>query len=125
MLLLWFLLGCAVVGGFSCYGVYVFVFAPAAPPTMASLPLLKNMVGAAGTKPSSSTATPMLQAAPPTEIVVKIIREVVHVTPDGSVYNPNPSAELDTAELEEKIAEAAVSAMQNAVTENNNQNAEL
>ena len=126
MLLFWFLLGCAVVGGFSCYGVYVFVFAPAAPPTMASLPLLKNMVGAAGTKPSSSTATPTTQAAAPTEIVVKI----VHVTPDGSVYNPNPSttgsgSELDTTELEEKIAEAAVSAMQNAVAENNNHNTEL
>ena len=126
MLLLWFLLGCAVVGGFSCYGVYVFVFAPAAPPTMASLPLLKNMVGAAGTKPSSSTATPSLQATAPTEIVVKI----VHVTPDGSVYNPNLSttgsgSKLDTTELEEKIAEAAVSAMQNAVAESNNHNTEL
>ena len=126
LLLLWFLLGCVLVCGFSCYGVYVFVFAPAAPPTMTSLPLLKHMAGASGTEPSSSTATPMLQAAAPTEIVVKIVREVVHVTPDGSVYNPNPSTtELDTAELEEKIAEAAVSAMQNAVTENNNQNAEL
>lgn len=67
------------------------------------------------------------QAATPTEIVVKIVREVVHVTSIGSVYNANPSAgssdELGTSELEEKIAEAAVSSMQNG--ENSNHNAEL
>ena len=132
ILVLWFLLGCAAVGGFSCYGIYVFVFAPAAPPTLASVPVLNRLAvgraagrrrGAAGPQQSSAatTATPV-----PTEIVVKIVREVVHVTPDGNAYAGSRGTLQredvalegdDAAALEETIAEAATRAVQKAVAE--------
>ena len=125
ILILWFLLGCAVIGGFSCYGIYIFVFAPATPPTMASVPLLKRLVGRGGRRGTaaseSPTATmPRQRSSVPTEIVVRIVREVVHVTPDGSAYAGGETQldgvrmdEADTVVLEEKIAEAAVGALQN------------
>jgi hypothetical protein len=75
----------------------------------------------------------------PTEIVVRIVREVVHVTPDGNAYvgsgaesyggDDTSRDEADTAVLEEKIAEAAVGAIQNIVArtglEEEEANAEL
>jgi len=111
---LWFLLGCAVMGGFSCYGIYVYFFASrSVPPTgtvSAHSSFKTKVFGWMG-------ATP--QAAPaPNEIVIKIVREVVHVAPDGSRYtlpSENDSSNADTQAVEAKIAEAATSAIQQAV----------
>ena len=129
-LILWFLLGCTIIGGFSCYGIYIFVFAPATPPTMASIPYLKGLSKPRADRKKSvppPEATVPHQSSPPvpTEIVVRIVREVVHVTPDGNAYTGSGdelqgpiSDDVDTAALEEKIAEAAVGAIQNSAAKN-------
>lgn len=111
ILVLWFVLGCIVMGGFSCYGMYVFFFAKHSVSTPSPL---KNILRTVETRRTASQPPPA-----PTEFVVRIVREVVHVAPDGSRYEvpvpPEREDNVDVQAVEEKIAEATASAIQQAV----------
>eukprot|EP00568_Trieres_chinensis_P014420 CAMPEP_0183322188 /NCGR_PEP_ID=MMETSP0160_2-20130417/70947_1 /TAXON_ID=2839 ORGANISM="Odontella Sinensis, Strain Grunow 1884" /NCGR_SAMPLE_ID=MMETSP0160_2 /ASSEMBLY_ACC=CAM_ASM_000250 /LENGTH=438 /DNA_ID=CAMNT_0025489289 /DNA_START=29 /DNA_END=1345 /DNA_ORIENTATION=- len=63
-----FMASCGVFFGFGCYGFYVFFFSTT----------------------SAQQGTPVLNPpdAPPKEIVVRIVREIIHVSSDGSTIQP-------------------------------------
>lgn len=120
---LWLLLGCAVLGGFGVYGMYVFLHGGAGGAGL-DLPFRFGPREPAPTPARAPAPEPLPVAAQPatSEIVIKIVREVVHVhAPDGGGgHGEGGGKEKDEEDeggeaLEERIAEAAAGAVKEAL----------
>jgi hypothetical protein len=79
--------------GFGCYGVYVFFY----PSVQSSLDMAKSALG--------HTSSPTAQ-----EVIIRIVRKVVHVNADGEIISQGPDS-IVTEEGIEKITQCVAAAL--------------